>query len=250
LTFDDGLADHYTAVFPALKQRGLSGVFFLVGAALSAPAPVLNVHKAHFLLARLGPDRFAEEVRGAILDLSQPGRIGPAVSSERELYRYDRPDAQGMKRLLNYDLPIADADRVLGDLFRRHVGDEAAFARALYLAPEMTAEMAAEGMTFGFHTESHVALSRLSRQQQRAEVERGVSVIGRLTGQQRVPFCYPYGHAQTYDRASMAVVEEAGYSAAFSVVRAMVRFGKEHRYDLPRFDTRDLPPFSKELSVA
>lgn len=31
MTFDDGLKEHYTIVYPELKQRGLSGTFFIIG---------------------------------------------------------------------------------------------------------------------------------------------------------------------------------------------------------------------------
>ena len=248
LTFDDGLIDHYQAVLPALTRRGLSGVFFVVGATLDATPRVLNVHRAHFLLARLGPEGFADEVRRGLVDL--PEATACELPESGGLYRYDGFDAQDVKRLLNYELPAATADALLSDLFCRHIGDEAAFAQELYLTPDLVAEMASEGMTFGFHTERHVPLSRLSRPLQWAEVQRGVAAITGLTGQRSTPFCYPYGHAQTYDRDSVAVVEKAGYSTAFTAVREMVRFEESSRYELPRIDTRDLPPVAQERNVA
>src|SRR5687768_7232371 len=53
LTFDDGFVDHYSTVFPILKDRGLGGIFFVTGSTIGDRPHLLNVHKAHFLLAQL-----------------------------------------------------------------------------------------------------------------------------------------------------------------------------------------------------
>src|SRR5207249_1297543 len=66
LTFDDGFVDHYSAVFPLLRQRGAGGMFFIAGSTLGPRPRLLNVHKAHFLLSRLGPDAMLAEVRREI----------------------------------------------------------------------------------------------------------------------------------------------------------------------------------------
>jgi peptidoglycan/xylan/chitin deacetylase (PgdA/CDA1 family) len=245
LTFDDGFIDHYTNVFPILRARGLGGIFFLSGATLGDRPALLNVHRTHFLLSRLGADRFAAEVASALedegvrTDVPQPAR--EAGGGRREgIYRYDEAPDVRIKRILNYETPYAIATRVLAQLFARHLGDDEAFARALYLSAGHVREMAAGGMTFGFHTETHPVLSRLSLEQQREELARGPRLVAELTGQRTVSFCYPYGFTHTYNRDTLHVLEESGYSMAFNTVRREARVGREPRYELPRFDTRDV----------
>jgi peptidoglycan/xylan/chitin deacetylase (PgdA/CDA1 family) len=106
--------------------------------------------------------------------------------------------------------------------------------------------MAGAGMTFGFHSERHRVLSRLDAAAQRDEVAAGVERIRALTGQRSVPFCYPYGHPHTYNDDTIAALERAGYATAFTTTRRAVS-AREHRMRLPRFDTRDLPPFAAAL---
>ena len=61
-----------------------------------------------------------------------------------------------------------------------------------------------------------------------------------LTGQPSVSFCYPYGFSHTYNADTLGVLAECGYSMAFNTVRREMIFGQDQRYELPRFDTRDV----------
>ncbi|MGK7873251.1 MAG: polysaccharide deacetylase family protein [Xenococcaceae cyanobacterium] len=243
LTFDDGFVDHYQTVFPLLKERGLSGIFFLATSTIGSYPQLLNVHKTHFLLAKLGADTFATEVQQRLEKL--PDDINLARSERVGIYRYDAQKNLDVKRLLNYELPFPIADYVLTELFEHHLGDSTSFARELYLSPERIREMADAGMIFGGHTKNHRVLSRLNYEEQHAELDRGVQLIQDLTGQQSVPFCYPYGHTHTYNNDTIAALAALDYSVSFNTVRRSVRFGTDNRYELPRFDTKDLPPFKK-----
>lgn len=238
LTFDDGLAEHYTTVYPALRERELCGIFFIVGAALASPPRLLAVHKTHFLLAKLGVQAFAEGV-GERLSAGSSD-LGPRPRAA-EVYRYDGDADSTTKYLLNYELSFDEADRILEGLFREHIGDSGEFAAGLYLSRGMVREMADAGMTFGFHTENHRVLSRLSRDEQRVEIGHGVHLVRDLTGQSSVPFCYPYGHPHTYNADTLAILADAGYSMAFTTVRRAADPMSDARFELPRFDTRDLP---------
>ncbi|HXG87673.1 MAG TPA: polysaccharide deacetylase family protein [Vicinamibacterales bacterium] len=242
LTFDDGLADHYEYVFPRLRQRRASGVFFLAGAAHDRTPRLLNVHKTHLLIAQLGADPFAAAVREAIARDLVAVANGPTRSPD--VYRYDDGASQAeIKHLLNYQLPPATADRVLADLYAAHVGDEVDDARRFYLSSAAICEMSAAGMTFGFHTEQHRVLARLTESQQGDELGRGVARITELTGQKLVPFCYPYGHAHTYNATTIEVLRRAGYCAAFTTTRRVADPACDPPFEIPRLDTRDLPPF-------
>jgi peptidoglycan/xylan/chitin deacetylase (PgdA/CDA1 family) len=239
LTFDDGFVDHYEVVFGILKARGLTGVFFLTEDACASAPRLLGVHKTQFLLAALGADAFGravlEECRAAVA----------AGGQWRDVYgsdRWDRADERAVKQLLNYELPFDESDRVLDALFARHVGDPAAFARTLYLSPPQVGEMARDGMHFGYHTRSHRVLARLTPQQQHAELAGGVGWIQSLTGQERVSFCYPWGSPATYTSDTVSILGETGYSVAFNTVRREAALPGDYRFELPRLDTRDLPP--------
>ena len=238
LTFDDGFVDHYEHVFPILRERRLGGIFFLSGATVGAQPRLLNVHRTHFLLSVLGAGRFTAAVSAALV--GEGVELTP-TAGRGGVYRYDEAPDVRLKRILNYEAPYPVVDRVLSSLADEHLGDAEAFARSLYLSESQIAEMADGGMTFGFHTETHPVLSRLDRDAQRAELRRGVGLVGALTGQRTVSLCYPYGFPHTYNADTLDVAAACGYSIAFNTVRRDARVGEDPRYELPRFDTRDVP---------
>jgi len=239
LTFDDGFVDHYDTVFPELRRRGLSGVFFVSGSTCGPEPRLLSVHKTQFLLARLGAQAFADAVIAAC-GPAQSGLPNDAAVFGRD--RWEAADDQMVKRLINYQLPFEQAEQVLDALFARLIGTAADFARTLYLDEPMLREMAGGGMVFGYHTRTHRMLSRLSVEEQRTELASGVDWLRTLTGQVRVPFCYPWGGRQTYTADTVRLLGECGYSMAFNTVRRRLSPVRDHRYELPRLDTRDLPP--------
>jgi peptidoglycan/xylan/chitin deacetylase (PgdA/CDA1 family) len=237
LTFDDGFVDHYEHVFPLLQSRGLGGIFFLSGATLGPRPTLLNVHRTHFLLSHLGADRFTQDIGAA---LEAEGVDAGSGGGREGIYRYDEAPDTRIKRILNYEAPYPVVDRVLSTVFERHLGDSEAFARALYLSAGQVGEMARGGMTFGFHTETHPVLSRLDRAAQRAQLRNGPRLIRDLTGQQTASFCYPHGFTHTYNVDTLQVLEECNYSMAFNTARREAVIGSDARYELPRFDTRDV----------
>ena len=242
LTFDDGFVDHFTTVLPLLRARGMRGVFFIARDACGPSPRVLGVHKTHFLLARLGAEALGRAVlQESVIAAGVAGRSGSVFGNDR----WDAQDEHAVRHLLNYELPLDEAERVLDVLFAQHIGDVAAFARSLYLSEPQIREMAAAGMTFGYHTRTHRMLSRLAVEQQREELTGGIEWVRALTGQSSVPFCYPWGGVKTYTADTVRTLGELGYSLAFNTVRRRLRIGHDGRYELPRLDTRDLPPYTQ-----
>ena len=243
LTFDDGFIDHHATVLPMLADRGHTGLFFITYETIGPEPRMVGVHKTHLLLAALGAEVFG----GAVLEqrdrelAATPG-AGPARVFGAD--SWEHADERAIKNLLNYELPFDVADRLLDALFERHLGDSREFARALYLDERMIREMSAAGMVFGYHTRSHRMLSRLSPAEQDRELRDGVNWIRGLTGQRQVPFCFPWGGPGTYTPETLRLLQQHGYSAAYNTVRRRVDVASDGMFELPRLDTRDLPPYT------
>ena len=244
LTFDDGFLDHHATVFPILRARGLKAMFFVAEDTVGPAPRVLNVHKTHFLLAALGSEAFGKAVLRECASISAEASVNGPRARVFGDDAWEHADERAIKHLLNYELPFDVADGILDTLFARHIGEQRQFAPTLYLDQRMIADMGGCGMTFGYHTRSHRMLSRLSSAEQASELRNGVRWIGSLTGQVDVPFCYPWGGSNTYTAETITLLGEFGYSVAFNTVRRRVAIGRDGRFELPRLDARDLPPYT------
>lgn len=207
LTFDDGVCDHYLNVFPILQRRGLSGLFFAL-----ARWPGLGLtlaHKIHFLLARLG----LNDLRAAIhrrLNLAEH----EAYQQAEQKYRgYAYSDINVFKSVLQRDLS-AQANVWLSDLFAEHIGSETHIAQDCFLKPAYITEMAAGGMHFGGHSQTHPWFDWISDAQQAEEVKASAQWLSAIEPGPW-PFAYPYGG---FNANSPQHLRATGFAAAFTTI--------------------------------
>jgi len=237
LTFDDGLIEHHETVFPILNDRNLPAVFFVPTSCFVQPK-MLNVHRVHFLLAHLGADRLREEIAARLGEVLLNRTLDVRLATS--LYQRDIPPDAAVKQLLHFELPYDIVDPLLARLFEHYFDDEQDFARDLYCSLPMLKEMSRAGMTLGAHTWHHRVLSRLSVEEQRLEVADAPEFIRKLSGQNEIPFCYPFGLPATYGVETLPILEAAGYASAFTVIAKPVEFKKVNLFELPRTDTNDV----------
>ena len=210
LTFDDGVLDHYVNVFRILRERNLSGLFFVLDR--SETDGLVLAHKIHFLLARLGltglrdaiweklnsaqRTRFTEAERGYQLKY-------PSISEERRINL--------LKAVLQRDLSN-EADPMLGSLFEMHVGSEKETARSYYLNSEQMREMTAGGMHFGGHSRTHPWFDWIDAEARTAEIKASAELLQKIESEPWA-FAFPYG-GLAEDAPQMLKVH--GFIAAFT----------------------------------
>jgi peptidoglycan/xylan/chitin deacetylase (PgdA/CDA1 family) len=225
LTFDDGLRDHYLNVFPMLKTRGLSGLFFLL--ARPPAAGLVLGHKIHYLLVALGQ----AGLRAAVwqrLSSEQQQRFEQAEARYRA--RYSELDV--LKAVLQRELSD-EIEGLLSELVARHVGDEAALAAEYYLQPAQVREMTAGGMHFGGHSVSHPWFDFISAERQESEIAASAHW---LAGIEPGPwsFAYPYGGLSP---SAPDLLARHGFAAAFTT---QTRLRHDDPYYIGRLDGEEL----------
>ncbi|MFL5805724.1 MAG: polysaccharide deacetylase family protein [Roseiflexaceae bacterium] len=223
LTFDDGTCDHYINVFPSLRERGLSGLFFALA---RQPGDGLALgHKIHFLLARLGVD----DLRAALWEqLAPEQRLAYAQAESHYRARGEEWAVELLKSVLQRDLSIP-ADSILSDLFAAHIGDEVRMAGEYYLTNAQIAEMRAHGMHFGGHSRSHPWFDWVSVEEQADEIDASAAWL-RTLAPGPFAFAYPYGG---YNAESSRLLQAHGFVAAFTTI---ARVEQSDRFFIGRFD--------------
>jgi peptidoglycan/xylan/chitin deacetylase (PgdA/CDA1 family) len=233
LTFDDGLVDHHRTVLPALIERGLQGVFFVLA---REPRDGLTLgHRLHVLRAVWTADR----IRDALLD-----RLPEAAAAS---YRHamaiatddDPADPDDVwKRPLQRELADA-AGPILSTLVDEVVGPEADVAASLYLSPSQLDDLERAGMTLGGHTRTHPWLDALDADARRDEVAASARALERRADGP-LPFAYPYG-AVPEDAGELLASQ--GFGAAFTTDPAE----RQDRFRIGRVDGDD-PNWASQLT--
>jgi peptidoglycan/xylan/chitin deacetylase (PgdA/CDA1 family) len=210
LTFDDGVSDHYFNAFRILRDRNLSGLFFILDR--STEDGLVLGHKIHFLLAVLGVDGLRE---GILAQLSSSERV--AFTQAEDLYRFKYSGSSEeerinlLKSVLQRDLSQV-VDPLLSDLFAKYVGSEKETAHTFYLNPAQIREMSAEGMHLGGHSRTHPWFDWIDADARKSEIKASANWI-----QQFEPgpwaFAYPYGGLS---EDSPELLQAQGFVAAFT----------------------------------
>jgi peptidoglycan/xylan/chitin deacetylase (PgdA/CDA1 family) len=239
LTFDDGLKEHYANVTPILRERGLQGLFFVTTMCVEEHR-VLGVHKNHFMMASIDFPAYARAIREHVLDLI--GDVEPPPDDEviRRRYRWDEPEVARFKYFLNFQLPEPTRDAVLDELFLRHFGEEATFARELYLSWDEIAAMQADGMLIGSHSHAHTPLSELGDDSQRDDLRRSLQILQRRARQQpEWPFSYPFGGEGSFTDTTVRILRDVGFRCAFARQVGVNRPGQD-AFRIRRLDPKDI----------
>lgn len=236
LTFDDGVRDHYLNVFPALRARGLSGLFFALARQPGDGHPLPL--KLHFLLAVLGPDG----LRAALwprLSPDQQARFTLAAAVYGQRWPGDALNI--LKGCLQREL-CTDIDALLSELYAVHVGDEHADAERYYLTAAQVREMAAGGMHFGGHSRRHPWFDFIGTAERQAEIAASAQWLAAVEPGPWA-FAYPYGGLHP---EAPAQLDAHGFAAAFTTKEHRTH---THRFYIGRYDGEDPLPLPSSPST-
>ncbi|MDL0113693.1 polysaccharide deacetylase family protein [Campylobacter felis] len=210
LSFDDGLKEHFTLVYPELLKRGTLGIFFMPTAVLKEEK-ALYVHKIHYLLGHGGGG-------GKLLDLALE-LIEPSMCEGENAYLFedyydlldDDVSVKQFKLLLNYNLKEEFKEEVLSALLAKCKLSEAQIYENYYLNREELKIMSENQMLIGSHAHSHINFLNLNAKQEADEVRKSFEILSFLDPTIRT-FCYPYGE---FSRNSRAILQNLGVDFAF-----------------------------------
>ncbi len=238
LTFDDGLKDHYKYVFPELRKRGLYGFFYINSSVYEKQFP-LAVHITHFVLDKIGVESFTQMVMQKLHKM----KIEIPSDNLDDLYRADNANYAKVKTLMNHTLDYEVRDKIIEEIFYDVFTDAKDFCNKVYLTVEELREMHEGGMVIGNHTHSHKVMSRLSRQEQLDELQKCNDFLLQNLQITNPSFCYPYGHHNTFNGITLELLNNLGFSSAYTTKRENTCPTTYGKFMLQRYDTIELLKF-------
>jgi peptidoglycan/xylan/chitin deacetylase (PgdA/CDA1 family) len=213
ITFDDGYRDNLDHALPILQERRIPAVIFLATNYIGQASPFYwdliaycfhHTSKNEVNLPLVGRQTWHDEKsRSQVLD-NWLGALKKLPDNEKWAITRRLPQA--------VDLSIP----------------EDAFA-GLHLTWDQVRTMVAAGVDVGAHTESHPILTRISLEQARREIAGSKRRIEAELDRPVTAFAYPNGLTTDFNPALQAVLREAGFEAAFTLVPGPARLTEAQR---------------------
>ena len=217
LTFDDGFAECATVVAPLLRRRGLRCVFFVItdlidnqvlfreSAASLCIEAIMRIpfDQIESIVAELGLGALLRPIPGA--SPSEPTTTRPFGLADLDPNLDPR-----LLPLLRWLLQLpAGEESLAGRLLARLGIEPRNYLQQVkpYLTTEQIRQLHADGFTIGAHSCSHRRLQDLSRADAEHEIVESCRIVRDITGQQSVPFAFPY-FGGGLDRAWLAGLRE------------------------------------------
>ncbi|MEP7340251.1 MAG: polysaccharide deacetylase family protein [Acidobacteriota bacterium] len=244
LTFDDGLKEHFAEVTPILAARKIEGLFFVITSALEEHR-VASVHMNHFLMAALDFSEYQQAFLQRLRDKAPDAPRIEDLNTERvsQTYRWDEPAVAAFKFLFNFKLDAALRDEIVREIFVERFGDEAEFARELYLNWNEARQMQEAGMLIGGHSHRHQALATMTDDAQADDLNLCRQLMRQnLSAQKWWPFTYPYGKRHTFNQTTARELQRLGFACAFATEVGATAPGND-LFAIRRIDCKDVTAF-------
>jgi peptidoglycan/xylan/chitin deacetylase (PgdA/CDA1 family) len=243
LTFDDGFKDHHQYVLPNLLQRGLWGIFYIPTAPFET-GKLIDVHRIHMLVGKYGGTALAETIQKIITEEMLSHEHIQEFHTQTYSRQQNDANTNYVKRLLNYFIDYKYREQVIDQLMELFFPNEASLIKDFYMTPTEIREMQGNGMLIGSHSANHPVMSKLTSDQQAAEIFESFSVIEAMTGPLEVrTFCYPYGGFHSFSPGTETLLEAHNCRFAFNVESRDITSTDLHDRPqaLPRYDCNQFP---------
>jgi peptidoglycan/xylan/chitin deacetylase (PgdA/CDA1 family) len=219
LTFDDGYRDNYDAAYPILRKHQASATFFL-------PTAFIGTGTLPWW------DRIAY-----IVKRSTKRQIALSYPSQREFDLSPAHRDDSVVRILSMfrGQDTTDTERFIKELEQacESAGPSDAAERC-FMNWEEAREMQNGGMCFGSHTHTHPILSKLSADQQFAELRTSRDILERELGGPVDTLAYPVGGRGEFGADTFDALRRAQYRTAFSFYSGINYAGDIQPFDVLR----------------
>lgn len=195
-TLDDGYLDNYTNALPIFKKHNVPFTVYV---------------------ATCFPDREAI-LWWYVLEELLWDRDEVEVELENKVIRYDcstRAKKERVFEILAGHLTFAQDEAALRAILRNYSFDFSSHVRELALSWKQITQMAKDPLiTIGAHSSRHLALSKLSLEEVKAEVSGSKLEVEKKIGKPAQHFAYPYGGKQAAGAREFQIVKECGFKTA------------------------------------
>ncbi len=184
LTFDDGLKQHYTNVFPLLKKYNIKGSFFVPTMPLiEKKATIVEKQKLLQYCLYKDYDIFLNDfyflAKSIILNKNMFAQLEPSIknikNSNTYLNQFDfySDKERFYRKIRNEYINKEDFSQIIETQFRKFYKHDSEFIQDYFMSLSDLKEMNDSHMTIGCHTHSHPLLNNISKEEMNMEIIKG-----------------------------------------------------------------------------
>ena len=200
LTFDDGTIDHYTTVFPYLRDLGLPAIFFVPSTCIRQRG-MIPAHRIQYILASRTPEQATQDIKKELKDVDFDQLF---KTYSQSLYKDNTwtPDEVFVTRFLRTGMDLDTRVEIMDSLVPE-------LKERLYMTLDEVKEIVSHPlMTVGSHGGVSWNLRNISKQLQIDEIRRSSALLDEL-GVEKKFFSYPSGG---FDDEIIRLLQSHGYT--------------------------------------
>lgn len=234
LTFDDAMSCHFKYVFPELMKRNIMGIFY-VSTLPIRDQKILDVHKIHLLCGAFD---------GKLLLNKLTTLLSSQMISDSKIEEFQREyslqtNSEGVsefKKILNYYISYTYRSEIINKLAK--ILDYTFESKNFYVSPHDLQIMKKNGMIIGSHGHSHLLMSKLSKEEQKIELEKSFEILEETVGLSDKTYCHPYGGFHSFNEETVMLLNELDVRYSFNVEPRDIELEDafNSRQFLPRYD--------------
>jgi peptidoglycan/xylan/chitin deacetylase (PgdA/CDA1 family) len=237
LSFDDGLIDHYTEVFPILKELKIAGTFFPITMTLEKKIPA--THKMHVLLSKISTQKMVDTYEEFIIK-EFPSLIEKYhIPRDRKLKAsrvFDDILTANLKEIITI-LPPDVKIKFIDKCFEKYSLNENQIYQDFFMDEGQIKKMKESGMIIGAHTHTHTSLKIMNLEEQEKEIKKSKEILEEIICEPIELFSYPFGD---FNDDTLKIITKNNFSLAVSNQRRELTINDKPLI-LPRYDTNDIP---------
>lgn len=206
VTFDDGLENFSTVVFPIVSAKRIPVACFLVTGMAETGGTIWYCRLHHAISATKTRELQWSGVSFDLSSVENRAKVSIAL--------------QGLLKSLPMLRLEPAVDTIVALLGMDPTAPLSSDSPFRFMEQSRIREIANSGLVeFGAHTHSHAILSLLTPEEQKEEIAGSIRTVRELTGQKADIFAYPNGRREDYNADTIAILRGNGVRAALTTER-------------------------------
>ena len=236
ITFDDGLLESYENGYSILKNKGIPGVFYVLGDVIENNN-IPNTHKIHYLRSILENESILFDHFSKSTTFTD--QIKSNLSTVAKLqYTFDTEETAILKYYLNFIATPAEVNKLFNKFSEK---SEEEVCKKLFMSNDNIIDLSKNGC-LGCHGFKHVPLALLSQENMKDNILHSKNCIQTLTGDIISSISYPFGETMAISNELFETCKTLDFTSGFTMKRGINKIQDvfNNPLEIKRYDTTEV----------